>query len=102
MRAVTVVPLKANTVDLTELPEPPVEDGPILVKTRAVGVCGTDIEIIAGDYGWAPPGEERLALVLSEYPIDDEALRRAIEETRRTGEVWAVQFVLPKTIEVPR
>jgi threonine dehydrogenase-like Zn-dependent dehydrogenase len=62
MRAVTVVPLKVNTVDLTELPEPPEQDGPVLVKTRAVGVCGTDIEIIAGDYGWAPSGEERLAL----------------------------------------
>jgi threonine dehydrogenase-like Zn-dependent dehydrogenase len=62
MRAVTVVPLKANTVQLTDLPEPPLEDGPVLVKTRAIGVCGTDIEIIAGDYGWAPPGEERLAL----------------------------------------
>ena len=62
MRAVTVVPLKANTDQLTDLPEPPLEDGPVLVKTRAIGVCGTDIEIIAGDYGWAPPGEERLAL----------------------------------------
>jgi hypothetical protein len=48
------------------------------------------------------PGEERLALVLSEDPIDEQTLRAAIEETRRTGEVWAVQFVLPKTIEVPR
>ena len=45
MRAVTVVPLKANTVDLTELPEPPLEDGPVLVKTREIGVCGTDIEL---------------------------------------------------------
>ena len=62
MHAITVVPLKANTVDLTELPEPPEDDGPVLVKTRAIGVCGTDIEIIAGDYGWAPPGADRLAL----------------------------------------
>jgi threonine dehydrogenase-like Zn-dependent dehydrogenase len=62
MRAVTVVPLQANSVELTELPEPPAEDGPVLVKTRAVGVCGTDIEIISGDYGWAPPGEQRLAI----------------------------------------
>jgi len=62
MRAVTVVPLQAGSVDLTELPEPPEDDGPVLVKTRAVGVCGTDIEIIAGDYGWAPPGEQRLAI----------------------------------------
>ncbi|MGH9115270.1 MAG: hypothetical protein ACRDWW_05510 [Acidimicrobiales bacterium] len=41
MKAVTVVPLKAGSVDLTDLPEPPESDGPVLVKTRAVGVCGT-------------------------------------------------------------
>ena len=62
MRAVTVVPLRADSVELTDLPEPPEEDGPVLVATRAVGVCGTDIEIIEGAYGWAPPGEERLAI----------------------------------------
>jgi glucose 1-dehydrogenase len=62
MRAVTVVPLQAGSVDLTELPEPPEADGPVLVKTLAVGVCGTDLEIIGGDYGWAPPGETRLAI----------------------------------------
>jgi threonine dehydrogenase-like Zn-dependent dehydrogenase len=62
MRAVTVVPLKSGSVDLTELPEPPESDGPVLVATRAVGVCGTDIEIITGEYGWAPEGETRLAI----------------------------------------
>jgi glucose 1-dehydrogenase len=62
MRAVTVVPLEADSVDLTDLDEPPPADGPVLVKTRAIGVCGTDLEIIEGDYGWAPPGETRLAL----------------------------------------
>jgi threonine dehydrogenase-like Zn-dependent dehydrogenase len=25
-------------------------------------VCGTDLEIIEGDYGWAPPGEDRLVI----------------------------------------
>ncbi|HWE54334.1 MAG TPA: glucose 1-dehydrogenase [Acidimicrobiales bacterium] len=62
MRAVTVVPLQQGSVDLTELPEPPEADGPVLVRTRAVGVCGTDLEIIGGEYGWAPPGEDRLAI----------------------------------------
>ena len=28
----------------------------------ALGICGTDREIIAGSYGWAPPGRERLVL----------------------------------------
>ena len=62
MQAVTVIPLEKGSVDLTDLPDPPEADGPVLVKTRAIGVCGTDIEIIAGDYGWAPPGEDRLAI----------------------------------------
>ncbi|MDA8047392.1 MAG: glucose 1-dehydrogenase [Actinomycetota bacterium] len=62
MRAVTVVPLQKDSVDLTELREPPESDGPVLVQTRAVGVCGTDLEIISGEYGWAPPGEDRLAI----------------------------------------
>ena len=62
MRAVTVLPLKSGSVDLTDLPEPPESDGPVLVKTLAVGVCGTDLEIVNGEYGWAPPGEDRLTI----------------------------------------
>jgi threonine dehydrogenase-like Zn-dependent dehydrogenase len=44
------------------MPEPPTEDGPVLVETVAIGVCGTDLEIINGDYGWAPPGQDRLTI----------------------------------------
>src|SRR6516165_8176936 len=62
MRAVTVVPEHKDSIDLTQMPEPPLADGPILVETQAVGVCGTDLEIINGDYGLAPPGEDRLIL----------------------------------------
>ena len=62
MRAVTVVPLKPGSVDLTDRPEPPEADGPVLVRTRLVGVCGTDIEIIDGDYGGPPPGEDLLVI----------------------------------------
>jgi threonine dehydrogenase-like Zn-dependent dehydrogenase len=32
------------------------------VQTLAVGVCGTDREIVAGEYGRAPPGRDRLVL----------------------------------------
>lgn len=78
MRAVTVLPLKAGSVDLTDLPEPPESDGPVLVKTRAIGVCGTDLEIINGEYGWAPPGEERLA-------IGHESLGEVIEGPEGSG-----------------
>jgi threonine dehydrogenase-like Zn-dependent dehydrogenase len=33
-----------------------------VVEALAVGVCGTDVEIAGGLYGWAPPGRERLIL----------------------------------------
>jgi threonine dehydrogenase-like Zn-dependent dehydrogenase len=78
MRAITVMPLKKDTVDLTELPDPPDADGPVLVETMAVGVCGTDVEIINGNYGWAPPGEPRLT-------IGHESLGRVLEAPGDSG-----------------
>jgi threonine dehydrogenase-like Zn-dependent dehydrogenase len=62
MKAVTVLPLTAGSARLDDIDEPPVADGSVLVETLAVGVCGTDIEITSGDYGWAPAGRERLVL----------------------------------------
>jgi threonine dehydrogenase-like Zn-dependent dehydrogenase len=62
MRAVSVIPGQQGSVALTDMPEPSAADGPILVQTRAIGICGTDLEIINGDYGWAPPGQERLII----------------------------------------
>ena len=44
------------------MPEPPEEDGPILVQTMSIGVCGTDLEICNGDYGTAPAGSDRLII----------------------------------------
>jgi threonine dehydrogenase-like Zn-dependent dehydrogenase len=78
MHAVTVIPLKSGSVALTELPEPPDSDGPVLVKTRAIGVCGTDLEIIGGEYGWPPPGEDRLA-------IGHESLGEVVEAPADSG-----------------
>lgn len=62
MKALTVSPSHANTVQLDDVPEPPDSDGSILVQTHAIGICGTDHEIIAGKYGWAPPGADRLII----------------------------------------
>jgi threonine dehydrogenase-like Zn-dependent dehydrogenase len=62
MKALTVLPLTAGSARLDDIDEPPVADGPVLVETLAVGVCGTDIEITSGAYGWPPPGRERLVL----------------------------------------
>src|ERR671928_1942445 len=50
MRAVTVIPEKAGSVALSDVPEPQEQDGEVLVDVLAVGVCGTDTEIINGRY----------------------------------------------------
>jgi threonine dehydrogenase-like Zn-dependent dehydrogenase len=62
MRAITVVPGQQGSVALMDVPEPPPGDGPVLVQAQAIGICGTDLEIINGEYGWAPPGQERLII----------------------------------------
>ena len=62
MKAITVEPHKPQTARLEEIPEPDARGGSILVEAIAVGVCGTDIEIVEGKYGWAPRGKTRLVL----------------------------------------
>jgi threonine dehydrogenase-like Zn-dependent dehydrogenase len=62
MRAITVSPGVPDSVRLDDVADPPQADGPILVRTLALGVCGTDREIVSGEYGSAPQGEQRLIL----------------------------------------
>jgi glucose 1-dehydrogenase len=60
------------------MPEPPDSDGPVLVRTQAIGICGTDLEIINGEYGTAPPGQDRLI-------IGHESLGQVIDAPPETG-----------------
>ena len=62
MKAITVEPKAPGTARLEDIPEPDLRDGAVLVQAIAVGVCGTDIEIVEGKYGWPPPGKKRLVL----------------------------------------
>jgi threonine dehydrogenase-like Zn-dependent dehydrogenase len=62
MRAITVTPGVANSAKLDTVDDPPLTDGAVLVRTLALGVCGTDREIVSGAYGWAPQGQQRLIL----------------------------------------
>jgi threonine dehydrogenase-like Zn-dependent dehydrogenase len=78
MRALTTRPGCADTTAITEIPEPRRDDGDVLVRTLAVGICGTDREIIAGRYGTPPPGAERLIL-------GHEALGEVLEAPPRCG-----------------
>jgi glucose 1-dehydrogenase len=62
MRAITVRPGQGGSLRVAEVPEPPPALGAVLVDGLAFGVCGTDREIAAGEYGWAPPGRDDLVL----------------------------------------
>ena len=76
MRAITVAAGTANSARLDEVPEPDAADGALLVRALALGICGTDREIIAAQHGSAPQGQERLILgheslgVVEEAPAD--------------------------------
>ncbi|MFC3690125.1 glucose 1-dehydrogenase [Aquipuribacter hungaricus] len=78
MRALTVTPGQPSAAELVELDEPSPEEGSVLVRTVAVGVCGTDREIMSGEYGEAPPGEDRLV-------IGHESLGRVVEAPEGSG-----------------
>jgi threonine dehydrogenase-like Zn-dependent dehydrogenase len=78
MRAITLHPATPDSAALEEVPEPSAAEGAILVDGVALGICGTDAEIVRGDYGEAPPGTERLIL-------GHESLGRVVEAPGGSG-----------------
>jgi threonine dehydrogenase-like Zn-dependent dehydrogenase len=62
MKAITIIPGKANSVSVRDVPEPPLSDGTVLVRALELGICGTDFELISGEYGFEVPGSEYLIL----------------------------------------
>jgi len=62
MKAITIVPGKAHSASVREVPEPPLSDGTILVRALELGICGTDFELISAEYGFVVPGSEYLIL----------------------------------------
>jgi threonine dehydrogenase-like Zn-dependent dehydrogenase len=81
MRGLVVTPGKGGSLRVAEdLPEPAAGDGAVLVEAVAVGVCGTDAEIAAGEYGAAPrPGAPLV--------IGHESLGRVVDDPTGTFHV---------------
>lgn len=75
MRALTVQPGIPDSLQLEEFWVPGIERGSVLIRAIALGVCGTDREIIAAKYGSPPPGHKRLI-------IGHESLGRVVEAPR--------------------
>lgn len=78
MRALTVVPGVPGSVRLDDVAEPQLDSGAVLVEGLAVGVCGTDREIVEGRYGAPPPGRDRLV-------VGHESLGRVLEAPPGSG-----------------
>jgi glucose 1-dehydrogenase len=78
MLALTLAPGRAGSAELTKVGEPARSDGEVLCETVAVGVDGTDAEIVDGLYGESPPGRDRLIL-------GHESLGRVLEAPAGSG-----------------
>lgn len=62
MKALTVEPGTKNSLAIRDVPEPANDEGQVLVDAISVGLCGTDIEIVDGQYGEAPKGHDVLVI----------------------------------------
>ncbi len=83
MKAIAVIPGKANSIHLRDVPKPKVSDVPdgrgVLVKALRVGVDGTDKEINAAEYGAPPPGDEYLILGHESFGVVEEVGSKVTE-----------------------
>ncbi|MGK3647178.1 glucose 1-dehydrogenase [Pseudarthrobacter enclensis] len=62
MQALAVTPGDKDSLRLMDVADPARGDGPVLVETLSVGLCGTDVEIVGAQYGESPPGQDYLVL----------------------------------------
>ena len=72
MKAISIRPGHADSMELVDVPEPLMGRQDVLVKVVRVGICGTDQELKQGLYGQAPPGSDHLV-------IGHEALGKVVE-----------------------
>jgi len=88
MRAIAVTPAEKK-IAIIDLPEPAISS-PTDVKLRMIeaGVCGTDKEICAFEYGTPPPGS-------SDLVIGHESLGEVIEIGSHVTRVKLGDLVVP-------
>jgi glucose 1-dehydrogenase len=77
-----VIPGKAGSLQLIDVPRPALSEGKALLRTGKIGICGTDLEIIQGAYGEAPLGSDYLILgheclaTVEEAPVSSRGLKK--------------------------
>lgn len=75
MRAITVEPKTPGSARFGEFPEPDPREGAVLVEAIAVGVCGTDAEIVQGKYGWARRITPELSWTWTSIPMSSSSVQ---------------------------
>ncbi len=90
MKAAIVTPRKAGSGRLVEIPDPQLRDGEVLVQVQQVGLDGTDTEILQGQYGEAPPGDDYL--IIGHESVGRVAKRTSAADGLSPGD-WVVAIV---------
>ena len=66
MKAIAIRPGTPDSIHLRDLPRPSLDEIPggrgVRVSMIRAGLCGTDADLAAGEYGVVPPGEDFLVL----------------------------------------
>lgn len=62
MQALTISPGQKDSLELRDLPEPDAAEGSVLVEILSVGLCATDREVIAAEFGTAPANRDYLVM----------------------------------------
>lgn len=78
MKALVFTPGLPNSAHLKEFPNSPWNGKSVRTRLLALGVCGTDRELLQGNYGWAPAGEKELI-------IGHESLSEVLEAPPESG-----------------
>jgi threonine dehydrogenase-like Zn-dependent dehydrogenase len=94
MRAVVITPGQQDSDRLVEVPDPTPTPGEALVRVLSVGVDGTDDELVAGQYGQAPDGEDQLI-------IGHESLGRVAQPAGDLAEGQLVAAIVRRPDPVP-
>ena len=91
MKAIAIRPGTPDSVHLRDVPRPSLGDVPggrgVRVRIIRAGLCGTDADLAAGQYGLAPEGHDYLVL-------GHESLGRVVEVGPAVGDVPRDQLVV--------
>ena len=87
MKGIAITPESKHSSAMVAVPDPQIGEQDVLVRVVRVGVCGTDMEIMEGLYGTAPPGSDYLV-------IGHEALGRVLETGSGVNDLTTGDYVV--------